>query len=31
MGESARKRAETVFRPAHFAREVAALYREARR
>jgi len=30
MGENARRRAETVFTPAHFAEEVAALYREAR-
>lgn len=30
MGENARKRAETVFSPAHLAEEVAALYREAR-
>jgi len=31
MGENARRRAETVFTPARFAEEVAALYREARR
>ena len=30
MGENARRRAETVFTPAHFADEVTALYREAR-
>ena len=30
MGENARRRAETVFTPAHFAEEVTALYREAR-
>jgi glycosyltransferase involved in cell wall biosynthesis len=28
MGENARRRAETVFTPAHFAEEVTALYRE---
>jgi glycosyltransferase involved in cell wall biosynthesis len=31
MGDSARKRAETVFTPSRFADEVAALYAEARR
>jgi glycosyltransferase involved in cell wall biosynthesis len=31
MGENARARAETVFTPARFAEETAALYREARR
>jgi glycosyltransferase involved in cell wall biosynthesis len=31
MGENARQRAETVFTPARFAEEVAALYGEARR
>jgi len=30
MGENARKRAEAVFSSAHLAREVAALYRDAR-